>query len=67
MKSSNVRDDNRTVVLLANAVRLAVQVEEPLEAENAALRPQLTMLRRRVCGRVTNTNGDRLFSIQLYR
>src|SRR5262245_39251415 len=34
-----------------------------LEAENAALRHQLTVLR----GRVQLTNGDRLFLIQLYR
>jgi hypothetical protein len=38
-----------------------------LEAENAALRHQLIILRRRVRGRVRLTNGDRLFSIQLYR
>src|SRR5712691_9203227 len=38
-----------------------------LEAENAALRHQLTVLRRKVRGRVQFTNGDRLFLIQLYR
>ena len=38
-----------------------------LEAENAALRYQLTVLRRKVGGRVRLTNGDRLFFIQLYR
>src|SRR6266403_1129890 len=38
-----------------------------LEAENAALRHQLTVLRRRVSGRVHLTNGDRLFFVQLYR
>src|SRR5438876_937516 len=38
-----------------------------LEAENAALRHQLTVLRRKVRGRVQLTNGDRLFLIQLYR
>jgi hypothetical protein len=38
-----------------------------LEAENAALRHQLTILRRKVRGRVQLTNGDRLFLIQLYR
>jgi hypothetical protein len=32
-----------------------------LEAENAALRHQLIMLRRKVRGRVQLTNGDRLF------
>ena len=38
-----------------------------LEAENAALRYQLIILRRRVRGRVRLTNGDRWFFIQLYR
>src|SRR6266513_106828 len=38
-----------------------------LEAENAALRHQLIMLRRRVRGRVHLTNGDRLFLVLLYR
>src|SRR6266568_5006952 len=38
-----------------------------LEAENAALRYQLIVLRRKVGGGVRQTNGDRLFFIQLYR
>ena len=38
-----------------------------LEAENAALRHQLTVLRRKVRGRVQLTNSDRLFFMQLYR
>src|SRR5215475_7056139 len=38
-----------------------------LEAENAALRYQLIVLRRKVTGRVRVTNGDRLVFIQLYR
>src|SRR5262245_66271080 len=38
-----------------------------LEAENAALRHQLTILRRKVRGRVRLTNCDRWFLIQLYR
>ena len=38
-----------------------------LEAENAALRHQLTVLQRKVRGRVQFTNSDRLFFIQLYR
>ncbi len=38
-----------------------------LEAENAALRHQLVILRRKVRGRVRLTDGDRLFFIQLYR
>jgi hypothetical protein len=38
-----------------------------LEAENAVLRCQLIVLRRKVRGRVHLTNGDRLFLVQLYR
>jgi transposase InsO family protein len=38
-----------------------------LEAENAALRHQLIVLRRNVHGRVRLTNNDRRFLIQLYR
>jgi hypothetical protein len=38
-----------------------------LEAENAALRHQLVVLRRRTRSRVQLTNGDRLFLVQLYR
>jgi hypothetical protein len=38
-----------------------------LEAENAALRHQLIVLRRKVRGRAHLTNGDRWFFIQLYR
>lgn len=38
-----------------------------LEAENAALRHQLAVLRRKVEGRVRFTNGDRWFFVQLYR
>ena len=38
-----------------------------LEAENAVLRHQLKVLRRKLHGRVRLTNHDRLFFIQLYR
>src|ERR1700737_2227722 len=38
-----------------------------LEAENAVLRHQLIVLRRRLHGRVRLTNHDRRFLIQLYR
>src|ERR1700721_1802747 len=38
-----------------------------LEAENAVLRHQLNVLRRRLHGRVRVTNPDRWFFIQLYR
>ena len=38
-----------------------------LEAENAALRHQLIVLRRKVPGRARLTNNDRWFFVQLYR
>src|ERR1700751_6071358 len=38
-----------------------------LEAENAVLRHQLVVLRRRLQGRIRFTNQDRWFFIQLYR
>jgi hypothetical protein len=38
-----------------------------LEAENAALRHQLNVLRRKMSGRVRLTNSDRWFLVQLYR
>src|ERR1700686_168148 len=38
-----------------------------LEAENATLRHQLIVLKRRLHGRVRLTNNDRWFFIQLYR
>jgi hypothetical protein len=38
-----------------------------LEAENAVLRHQLIVLRRRRRGRVWLTNNDRWFLTQLYR
>ena len=37
-----------------------------LEAENAVLRHQLIVLRRRLRGRVPLTNNDRWFFVQLY-
>ena|ERR1019366_23872 len=38
-----------------------------LEAENAVLRHQLIVLRRKVKGRAQLTNNDRWYFIQLYR
>ena len=38
-----------------------------LEAENAALRHQLAVLRRKLKGRAQLTNSDRWFFVQLYR
>jgi len=37
-----------------------------LEAENAALRHQLVVLRRKLKGRARLTNNDRWFFVQLY-
>src|SRR6202030_4351923 len=58
------------IALLCFFLALLVSPFKPksrLEAENAALRHQLIVLRRKVCGRVHLTNGDRLFLVQLYR
>jgi hypothetical protein len=38
-----------------------------LEAENAVLRHQLIVLRRKMCGRVELANCDRWFFVQLFR
>jgi type II secretory pathway pseudopilin PulG len=38
-----------------------------LAAENAALRHQVTVLRRMLQGRIQLTNADRFFFVQLYR
>jgi hypothetical protein len=46
---------------------LAFKSKSRLEAENAALRHQVVVLRRMVHGRVQVTNSDRVFFIQLYR
>jgi hypothetical protein len=51
------------VAVLASPFKSKVR----LEAENAMLRHQLIVLRRKLHGRVRLTNHDRWFSIQLYR
>src|SRR5258707_2714575 len=51
------------VAVLASPFKSKVR----LEAENAVLRHQLIVLRRRLHGRVRLTNHDRWFLIQLYR
>jgi transposase InsO family protein len=53
--------------LLLTLLASSFKSKSRLEAENAALRHQLLILRRRVRGRVRLKNGDRLFFIQLYR
>jgi transposase InsO family protein len=51
------------LAVLASPFKSRIQ----LEAENAALRHQLIILRRKVHGRVQLTNSDRCFFVQLYR
>jgi hypothetical protein len=58
------------IALIFLALRLVVTLfksNSRLEAENAALRQQLIVLRRKVRGRVLLTSGERLFFVQLYR
>src|SRR5260370_12137115 len=55
------------IFLFLNLVSSHFKSKSGLEAENAALRRQLTVLQRKACGRVQFTNSDRLFFIQLYR
>src|SRR6267142_2183716 len=58
------------IALLICLLRLLVLPSKPergLEAENAALRRQLTILQRKVRSRVRLTNSDRLFFVLLYR
>jgi hypothetical protein len=63
-ESLNVRRDGRAdISVLASPFK----PKSRLEAENAALRQQLIVLRRKVRGRVRFTNSDRVFFIQLYR
>jgi hypothetical protein len=54
-------------VLRTGRLGRAIQVEERLEAENAALRHQLIVKRSKMQWRVRLTNSDRWFLIQLYR
>src|SRR5215471_10120968 len=55
------------IFLFLNLVASSFKSKSRLEAENAALRHQLTVLQRKVRGRVEFTNSDRLFLVQLYR
>jgi len=55
------------IFLFFNLVASLFKSKSRLEAENAALRHQLTVLQGKVRGRVQFTNSDRLFFIQLYR
>src|SRR6476646_1776687 len=51
------------VAVLASPIKARIR----LEAENAALRHQLVVLRRQLKGRARLTNDDRWFFVQLYR
>jgi hypothetical protein len=51
------------VAVLASAFKSKIR----LEAENATLRQQLMVLRRKVKGRAHLTNNDRWYFVQLYR
>ena len=47
-------------------IALPFKSRSRLEAENAVLRHQVIILRRRMPGRVLLANGDRWFLVQLY-
>ena len=66
-ESLYLSDDGRAFMLLIHAATSPFKSKNRLEAENAVLRHQLIVLRRKVRGRVQLTNSDRLFFIQLYR
>src|SRR5271170_5266474 len=51
------------LAILASAIKSKAR----LEAENAVLRHQLIVLRRKLGGRVPLTSSDRWFLIQMYR
>jgi len=55
------------ILLALNLLAALFKSKSQLEAENAALRQQLIVLRRKVHGRIQLTSGDRLFFVQLYR
>jgi transposase InsO family protein len=55
------------ILLALNLAAALFKSKSRLEAENAALRQQLIVLRRKVHGRIQLSSGDRLFFVQLYR
>lgn len=55
------------LIFLLRLMTAPLKLRCRLEAENAALRQQLAVLRRQLRGRAQFTNGDRLFFIHLYR
>jgi hypothetical protein len=63
IESLNVGGDGRLILLLLSLGASFFKSKSRLEAENAALRQQLIVLRRKVRGRVQLTNSDRLFFV----
>ena len=55
------------LILFVLGIRLRLKAKSRLEAENAALRQQLIVLRRKVKSRPRLANADRWFFVQLYR
>src|ERR1700686_5474810 len=58
------------IALLCSVMTILVapfKSKSRLEAENAVLRHQLVILRRKMQGRVRLTDNDRWFFVQLYR
>ena len=55
------------ICFILAVLTLPFRSKSRLEAENAALRQQLIVLRRKMKGRARLTNNDRWFFIQLYR
>jgi hypothetical protein len=53
--------------LLLALVAVPSRSKSSLEAENAALRQRIIVLRRKLRGRVKLSNADRLFFVWLYR
>jgi len=53
--------------LLLGLLAAPFRSKSSFEAENAALRQQLIVLRRKLRGRVRLSSGDRLFFVWLYR
>jgi hypothetical protein len=65
--SRTTRGSHRVASFFLTLLVSPFKSKSRLEAENAALRHQLIVLRRKVRGRVQLTNGDRLFLVLLYR
>ena len=63
----NPNESSQLARLALNLVAALFKSKSRLEAENAALRQQLIVLRRKVRGRVQLTGADRLFFVLLYR